>query len=101
GVRARVVTGVQTCALPISRRNPRPTPRGRRRMSIAGRYRLEEVIGVGSFFEHLDDDAVDDRLDSRVVIKMLAENHSLNPEIRERDRKSVVSGKGGRGRRER
>ena len=51
-------------------------------MSKAGRYRLEEVIGVGSFATvHR---AVDDRLDSRVVIKMLAENHSLNPEIRER-----------------
>ena len=51
-------------------------------MSTAGRYRLEEVIGVGSFATvHR---AVDDRLDSRVVIKMLAENHSLNPEIRER-----------------
>src|SRR5690625_7211322 len=51
-------------------------------MSTAGRYRLEEVIGVGSFATvHR---AVDDRLDSRVVIKMLAENHSLNPEIRAR-----------------
>src|SRR5690625_7532388 len=51
-------------------------------MSRAGRYRLEEVIGVGSFATvHR---AVDDRLDSRVVIKMLAENHSLNPEIRAR-----------------
>lgn len=48
----------------------------------AGRYRLEEVIGVGSFATvHR---AVDERLDSRVVVKMLAENHSLNPEIRER-----------------
>jgi len=51
-------------------------------MSTAGRYRLEVVIGVGSFATvHR---AVDDRLDSRVVIKMLAENHSLNPEIRAR-----------------
>lgn len=48
----------------------------------AGRYRLEEVIGVGSFATvHR---ARDDRLDSPVVIKLLAENHSLNPEIRAR-----------------
>src|SRR5690625_4107230 len=51
-------------------------------MSTAGRYRLEEVIGVGSFATvHR---AVDVLLHSRLVIKMLAENHSLNPEIRER-----------------
>lgn len=48
----------------------------------AGRYRLEEVIGVGSFATvHR---AVDDRLEDVVVVKILAENHSLNPEIRER-----------------
>ncbi len=47
-----------------------------------GRYRLEEVIGVGSFATvHR---AVDERLDDVVVVKVLAENHSLNPEIRER-----------------
>lgn len=47
-----------------------------------GRYRLEEVIGVGSFATvHR---AVDERLDDTVVVKILAENHSLNPEIRER-----------------
>ncbi|WP_152187820.1 serine/threonine-protein kinase [Georgenia satyanarayanai] len=47
-----------------------------------GRYRLEEVIGVGSFATvHR---AVDDRLDDVVVVKVLAENHSLNPEVRER-----------------
>ncbi|ROR74019.1 serine/threonine-protein kinase [Bogoriella caseilytica] len=47
-----------------------------------GRYRLEEVIGVGSFATvHR---AVDEALLDTVVIKMLAENHSLNPEIRER-----------------
>ncbi|MFV0253851.1 MAG: serine/threonine-protein kinase [Beutenbergiaceae bacterium] len=45
-------------------------------------YRLQEVIGVGSFATvHR---AVDDRLDASVVLKVLAENHSLNPEIRER-----------------
>ena len=47
-----------------------------------GRYRLEEVIGVGSFATvHR---AVDERLDAVVVVKILAENHSLNPEVRER-----------------
>lgn len=48
----------------------------------AGRYWLEEVIGVGSFATvHR---AVDDRLEDTVVVKILAENHSLNPEVRER-----------------
>ncbi|MGC0250167.1 serine/threonine-protein kinase [Pseudactinotalea sp. Z1748] len=47
-----------------------------------GRYRLEGVIGVGSFATvHR---AVDSRLDDVVVVKILAENHSLNPEVRER-----------------
>lgn len=47
-----------------------------------GRYRLDGVIGVGSFATVHQ--AVDDRLDDTVVVKLLAENHSLNPEIRER-----------------
>lgn len=48
----------------------------------AGRYQLEEVIGVGSFATvHR---ALDTRLDAGVVVKILAENHSLNPEVRER-----------------
>ena len=47
-----------------------------------GRYRLREVIGVGAFATvHL---ATDERLDATVVLKVLAENHSLNPEVRER-----------------
>ncbi|MFD6179314.1 MULTISPECIES: protein kinase domain-containing protein [unclassified Isoptericola] len=47
-----------------------------------GRYRVGEVIGAGSFATvHR---AVDERLDDVVVVKVLAENHSLNPEIRER-----------------
>lgn len=47
-----------------------------------GRYRLQEVIGVGSFATvHR---ASDDLLGDTVVVKLLAENHSLNPEIRER-----------------
>lgn len=47
-----------------------------------GRYRLDGVIGAGSFATvHR---AVDERLDDVVVVKVLAENHSLNPEVRER-----------------
>ncbi len=47
-----------------------------------GRYRLDGVIGVGSFATvHR---AVDERLEDVVVLKVLAENHSLNPEVRER-----------------
>ncbi|TNU76108.1 serine/threonine protein kinase [Miniimonas arenae] len=47
-----------------------------------GRYRLLSVLGVGSFATvHR---ARDDRLESDVVVKVLAENHSLNLEIRER-----------------
>ncbi|MFE6968686.1 protein kinase [Isoptericola sp. NPDC057653] len=49
---------------------------------LLGRYRVGEVIGAGSFATvHR---AVDERLDDVVVVKVLAENHSLNPEIRER-----------------
>lgn len=49
---------------------------------LLGRYRVGDVIGVGSFATvHR---AVDERLDDVVVVKVLAENHSLNPEIRER-----------------
>lgn len=47
-----------------------------------GPYRLEEAIGVGSFATvHR---AVDERLDDVVAVKVLAENHSMSPEIRER-----------------
>ncbi|MFE5338053.1 protein kinase [Isoptericola sp. NPDC056573] len=49
---------------------------------LLGRYRVGDVIGVGSFATvHR---AVDERLDDVVVVKVLAENHSLNPEVRER-----------------
>ncbi|WP_028131058.1 serine/threonine-protein kinase [Serinicoccus marinus] len=51
------------------------------RLSV-GRYALDEVIGVGSFATVYR--ATDDRLDATVVVKILAENHSLNPEVRER-----------------
>ncbi|WP_462417434.1 serine/threonine-protein kinase [Kytococcus sp. Marseille-QA3725] len=51
-------------------------------MSTVGRYELGDVIGVGSFATvHR---AHDPLLEGDVVIKVLAENHSLNPEVRER-----------------
>lgn len=47
-----------------------------------GHYRLEQVIGVGSFATvHR---AVDEWLEDTVALKVLAENHSYNPEVRER-----------------
>ncbi|MGO1184419.1 MAG: serine/threonine-protein kinase [Micrococcaceae bacterium] len=47
-----------------------------------GRYRMQDVVGVGSFATvHR---AADELLEDTVVVKILAENHSLNPEIRER-----------------
>ena len=53
-----------------------PTPRH------IGRYRLEQVIGTGGFATvHR---AVDERLDDTVAVKVLADNHSLDPDIRER-----------------
>jgi eukaryotic-like serine/threonine-protein kinase len=46
------------------------------------RYRLEQVIGTGGFATvHR---AVDERLDDTVAVKVLADNHSLDPDIRER-----------------
>lgn len=49
---------------------------------MLGRYELEDVIGVGSFATvHR---ATDTHLNDVVVVKVLAENHSLNPEVRER-----------------
>ncbi len=47
-----------------------------------GRFHLHEVIGVGSFATVYR--AHDGALDDTVVIKILAENHSLNPEVRQR-----------------
>ncbi len=46
------------------------------------RYRLIDVIGTGGFSTVYR--AVDERFDTHVAIKVLAENHSLNPEVRER-----------------
>lgn len=47
-----------------------------------GRYRLVEVLGTGAFSAvHR---AVDERLDDVVALKVLADNHSLDPPVRER-----------------
>lgn len=47
-----------------------------------GRYRVVRVLGAGGFATVLE--AVDEPLDDRVAIKVLAENHSLDADIRER-----------------
>lgn len=47
-----------------------------------GRFRIEGVIGTGGFATVYR--GSDDRLDADVAIKVLAENHSLNPDVRER-----------------
>jgi serine/threonine protein kinase len=47
-----------------------------------GRYRVESVLGTGAFATVYR--AVDERLDDTVAVKVLAENHSLDPEIRKR-----------------
>lgn len=47
-----------------------------------GHYRLVEPIGTGGFATVYR--AVDERLDSNVAVKVLAENHALDPDIRER-----------------
>lgn len=49
---------------------------------LIGHYRLQDVVGVGSFATAYR--AFDQRLEATVVVKVLAENHSLNPQIRER-----------------
>lgn len=47
-----------------------------------GRYRLEGVVGTGAFSTvHR---AFDERLEDVVAVKVLAENHSLDGEVRER-----------------
>lgn len=47
-----------------------------------GRYRVDAVLGTGAFATVYR--AVDERLDDIVAVKVLAENHSLDPELRER-----------------
>lgn len=47
-----------------------------------GRYEVDELIGVGAFATVFR--ARDDRLDTEVALKVLAENHSFDPDLRER-----------------
>ena len=47
-----------------------------------GRYRIEAVVGTGTFATVYR--AFDERLEDVVAVKVLAENHSLDPEIRMR-----------------
>ena len=47
-----------------------------------GRYRVREVIGSGGFATVYR--AADERLDVDVAVKVLAEHHSLDPDVRER-----------------
>lgn len=47
-----------------------------------GRYRVDGVLGTGAFATVYR--AVDERLEDTVAVKVLAENHSLDPEIRTR-----------------
>ncbi len=47
-----------------------------------GRYRVVRVLGAGGFATVLE--AVDEPLGDRVAIKVLAENHSLDADVRER-----------------
>jgi hypothetical protein len=60
-----------------SDQGPRP-PAGWR----IGRYRVESVLGTGAFATVYQ--AVDERLGDTVAVKVLAENHSPDPEIRKR-----------------
>jgi serine/threonine protein kinase len=59
--------------------DPADDPAG---LSRIGHYRLIGPIGRGGFsaVHH----AIDERLDAAVAIKGLAENHALDPQIRER-----------------
>lgn len=50
--------------------------------TIDGRYRIEAVVGAGAFATVCR--AVDERLDTPVAVKVLAENHSLDGDVRER-----------------
>ncbi len=47
-----------------------------------GRYRIVRTLGKGAFSTVYE--AVDEQLDSVVALKVLAENHALDPDIRER-----------------
>jgi hypothetical protein len=47
-----------------------------------GRYRVTGVVGAGGFATVLR--AEDERLEDEVALKVLAENHSLDPDVRDR-----------------
>jgi tRNA A-37 threonylcarbamoyl transferase component Bud32 len=47
-----------------------------------GRYTVEQVIGTGAFATVYR--ALDERLDATVAVKLLADNHCLDPDIRAR-----------------
>ena len=51
-------------------------------MQRIGRYRVVELVGTGGFSTVYR--AVDERLEDTVAVKVLAENHSLDPDMRER-----------------
>ena len=57
-------------------------PTDHERVWRIGRFRVEAVVGTGAFATVYR--AVDDRLDDVVAVKVLAENHSLDLEIRKR-----------------
>src|SRR5699024_7706475 len=60
----------------------REDPRGARLMQRIGRYEVVDHLGAGSFATvHR---ARDLRLDDEVALKVLAENHTLNPDMLER-----------------
>ena len=76
-VRSRVARGRA-----LRRRSP-PCPLGVTRVpDRIGRYRVEGVIGSGGFATVYR--ARDERLDAPVALKVLAENRSLDAEVRER-----------------
>jgi eukaryotic-like serine/threonine-protein kinase len=50
--------------------------------SRIGRYTVDQVVGAGAFATVYR--ATDERLDATVAVKVLAENHCLDPEIRAR-----------------
>ena len=49
---------------------------------VIGRYRVEAVVGVGGFGSVMR--AHDDELSSTVAVKVLADNWSADPDIRDR-----------------
>lgn len=55
---------------------------GSRRVRRIGRYQIEEAVGTGAFATVYR--AFDERLDDTVAVKVLADNHSLDPDLRER-----------------